>query len=353
MSRAVFPLTFDGVHSFLSGFLARATYERGGVMDAVTMGKPRVYLAGRMRGERWYNFAEFDKSRDKLIGYGWDVVSPADIDRAHGFDPFRLPADFDWETLPAGLDLDEIMLRDLDALETCDAIYMLSGWEKSSGANQELAHANRLGMRVFYQDRENCGESHYPSALVMEPPVMAPVATACQLQNPKCGEVRVTDPVTGGQKGSKPAAFALIPAEPLWELATLYGYGSQKYSADNWRKGYSWRLSFSACMRHLWAFWRGEDIDPESGVKHVVHAAWHCLTMAWFMDFRRGHDDRSKSESLGQTVPCSLTERTRQQDVGAMRSRQACHPDTGGRGHAERAGLDHPRVASLVDAVLG
>ncbi len=104
-------------------------------------------------------------------------------------------------------------------------------------------------------------------------------------------EVRVTSP-TGGQKGRKIHRYGLIPAVPLHDLAELCGKGAEKYSADNWRRGFDWSLSFDAMMRHAWAFWRGEDYDPETGVPHVISAAWHCLVLAEFMRMHRGFDDR-------------------------------------------------------------
>ena len=108
-------------------------------------------------------------------------------------------------------------------------------------------------------------------------------------------EERVTDPETGGQKGTKLARFDLLPAGPLWELAEHYGKGAKKYTDDNWRKGYAWSLSFAALMRHAWAFWRGEDIDLETGTPHIIAVAWHALALA---EFRKSHpekDDRRKS----------------------------------------------------------
>lgn len=107
-------------------------------------------------------------------------------------------------------------------------------------------------------------------------------------------EVRVTDPNTGGQKGQKPERFDLIPPGPLRQLARVYGMGSAKYAPRNWEKGYSWSLSFAAMQRHLWAFWNGEDIDPESKLPHVIHAAFHALALAEFMNTHPELDDRSK-----------------------------------------------------------
>ena len=115
------------------------------------------------------------------------------------------------------------------------------------------------------------------------------------------GEVRVTDPTTGGQKGSKPQRFDLIPAEVLWELASIYGHGSSKYADRNWEKGYKWGLSFASLMRHAWKFWWGEEIDPESGHPHMGHAMWHCAALLWFSRHRRELDDRpTGNEALGK-----------------------------------------------------
>lgn len=44
------------------------------------------------------------------------------------------------------------------------------------------------------------------------------------------GGATLTTSATGGQKGSKPARFDLIPTEPLWMLAELYGKGAEKYT---------------------------------------------------------------------------------------------------------------------------
>ena len=111
-------------------------------------------------------------------------------------------------------------------------------------------------------------------------------------------EVRVTS-TTGASKGSKPARFDLIPTGPLWELAEHYGKGAQKYAPvngrDNWRNGYDWHLSYAALQRHANAFWAGEDIDAETGSKHVIAVAWHAFALAEFMASHPDFDDRPTS----------------------------------------------------------
>lgn len=102
---------------------------------------------------------------------------------------------------------------------------------------------------------------------------------------------------SGGSKGSKIARYDMIPAEALAEVAVAYGRGELKYPADadgrqNWEKGYPYRYSFGAMMRHAWRFWRGEDYDPETGVHHLALVVWHCFTMMTFQARGIGTDDR-------------------------------------------------------------
>lgn len=100
---------------------------------------------------------------------------------------------------------------------------------------------------------------------------------------------------TGGKKGQKLARYDLIPPKPLDSLARIYGMGAEKYGDDNWKKGYAWSLNFAAMMRHAWAYWSGEDTDPESGLPHLAHAAWHCMALMHFgndPDKYGGFDDR-------------------------------------------------------------
>lgn len=104
-------------------------------------------------------------------------------------------------------------------------------------------------------------------------------------------EVRVTDPVTGGQKGTKMQRFSLIPADWLWAMAEHYGLGARKYEDRNWEKGYAWHLSCDAMERHYVAWKMGEDLDQETGSHHLIAAAWHLIALWWFQKHNKGTDD--------------------------------------------------------------
>ena len=105
-------------------------------------------------------------------------------------------------------------------------------------------------------------------------------------------EVRVTDPLTGGAKGSKPCRVDLIPPDPLWQLGLVYGMGAEKYEPYNWLRGYKWSLSIAALFRHLILYIRGEYMDEESKLAHLAHVMWHCATLMEFHRLKKGTDDR-------------------------------------------------------------
>jgi hypothetical protein len=96
----------------------------------------------------------------------------------------------------------------------------------------------------------------------------------------------------GAKFDEKKARYDLIPAEPLHQLAKVYTFGASKYADNNWRKGIKWGRVFAALCRHSWAFWRGEEIDPESGLPHMAHAAWNCFTLMEYAKHHKKFDDR-------------------------------------------------------------
>jgi hypothetical protein len=105
-------------------------------------------------------------------------------------------------------------------------------------------------------------------------------------------EVIIVDPKTGGQKGRKDERYDLLPFDALDEVARVYAVGARKYEDDNWLRGYAWRLSAGALLRHVARFMCGEDRDPETGCLHLAHAAWHCLALITFYLRGLGTDDR-------------------------------------------------------------
>lgn len=96
----------------------------------------RIYIAGPMTGIDKYNFPAFDAAAVDLRDQGFHPVSPADIDRAHGFDPSS-----EADQLESHLDIDGIISRDVAALLDCEGVALLPGWQRSLGARAEVAVA--------------------------------------------------------------------------------------------------------------------------------------------------------------------------------------------------------------------
>lgn len=223
-----------------------------------------------MRRQPAFGFPPFAEATEALRALGHDVFSPAERDAALGFDPVGMTGHEDLSTV--GFDLRDALASDLAWIaRNTDALCVLPGWEHSTGARAEVALAAALDLSVGYL------YDFHANSLIPAAALLHPVA------HPS-GETRVTSE-TGGQKGQKLAQVSRIPAQVLLEIAEHFGKGVVKYppdesGLDNWRRGYAWSLSFDPAFRHLLAALSGEDIDPETGSKHVIAAAWHCITLA-------------------------------------------------------------------------
>jgi len=88
--------------------------------------------------------------------------------------------------------------------------------------------------------------------------------------------------IDGAEIGTKAdegkARYDLIPPMALEFLAHAFSHGAKKYDDDNWHLVPNWkRRYFAACMRHMWAYWRGDYYDnakpTDSGLPHLACAA--------------------------------------------------------------------------------
>jgi rubredoxin len=108
-------------------------------------------------------------------------------------------------------------------------------------------------------------------------------------------ERRVRNDRTGGEKGQKLARYDLIPVYPLTALAEHYGRGAEKYFDRNWELGVNWSLPYAALMRHVTAWWNGEETDPETGTSHLSAVAWHAFALLEYTKTHPELDDRPRA----------------------------------------------------------
>lgn len=93
--------------------------------------------------------------------------------------------------------------------------------------------------------------------------------------------------------------YDLLAPEALEGTAKVLTFGAQKYSDRNWEQGIKYSRVFGALMRHMWAWWRGEDLDAETRLSHLHHAACciHFLQAYWERNMVSFDDRPTKQQS--------------------------------------------------------
>lgn len=107
-------------------------------------------------------------------------------------------------------------------------------------------------------------------------------------------EEKLAEPIVEGRKddGGK-LRYDLLPPDALAELVRVYTVGAANYGPRNWERGIMMCRIFAALMRHSWAWFLGEENDPDDGIHHMAHAAWNCMALIVFSKRGMTHlDDR-------------------------------------------------------------
>lgn len=100
----------------------------------------RIYIAGPMTGEPDLNREEFRKAAK--------FVEEPSKGFSIGFNPHDVANMLGWDEQTPLSTIASTLLADL---ASCDAIYMLRGWEQSKGATAEHAVAKWIGLEIIYQ----------------------------------------------------------------------------------------------------------------------------------------------------------------------------------------------------------
>ncbi len=111
----------------------------------------KIYLAGPMRGHDNYNFEAFFVAEALLEMRGHKVINPARLDIEDGKAAWS-PTEGRINAAP-DFTIQDALRRDILAMaESCEAIVLLPGWEKSKGAKAELEFARVIGLKEFEYD---------------------------------------------------------------------------------------------------------------------------------------------------------------------------------------------------------
>ena len=110
-------------------------------------------------------------------------------------------------------------------------------------------------------------------------------------------EIRKT---SGGQASrfntGKPK-WGLVDFESLEPMVRVLEFGAKKYVEHNWKKGLPTTEICESLLRHVFAYLRGEDKDPESGISHIGHIQCNAMFLSHMMNFKPEFDNREKDNS--------------------------------------------------------
>ena len=74
--------------------------------------------------------------------------------------------------------------------------------------------------------------------------------------------------------------LGLIPVRAQIPIARVFEHGALKYGEYNYLKGgFTNMRLIDAILRHINAYMGGEDLDPESKIFHMAHAAAGCMIL--------------------------------------------------------------------------
>lgn len=107
-------------------------------------------------------------------------------------------------------------------------------------------------------------------------------------------------------------------AKGLKEVGCIGTFGANKYCDNGWQTVDNGVKRYTdALFRHLFAWLEGDEIDAESGYRHLAHAAWNCLALLTLTHMSKfllpksqwGCDDISKFEQNKDMIWKELQER--------------------------------------------
>ena len=110
------------------------------------------------------------------------------------------------------------------------------------------------------------------------------------------GDVHSAEKGSGARYNAGKTDFSLIPLCTLEDELRVWMYGQKKYAAFNWMKGMPWSVPFACLMRHMAAWQRGEQNDPESGLPHLAHAMCNLRMLTLYATNYVEGDDRPKEQ---------------------------------------------------------
>lgn len=74
--------------------------------------------------------------------------------------------------------------------------------------------------------------------------------------------------------------WELLPLEDVEDIVRVYTAGAKKYGSNKWQNlPDGLRRYKAALLRHLVEFDKGNEIDEETGCRHLAQVAWNAIAM--------------------------------------------------------------------------
>lgn len=94
--------------------------------------------------------------------------------------------------------------------------------------------------------------------------------------------------------GVRKAPMSTVSAAVMAEVGVAMLEGAAKYGRHNYRAvGVRASVYYDATLRHLFAWWEGENIDPDSGMSHITKAITSLVVLRDAMIQGKVTDDRA------------------------------------------------------------
>ncbi len=132
------------------------------------------------------------------------------------------------------------------------------------------------------------GKNASPETLLTLDEITAWINSATKASNPK------------DALGIMKVPFSTVSAPVIAEVGLAMLEGARKYGRHNYRViGVRASVYYDAALRHLTAWWEGEDIDPDSGLHHITKAIASLTVVRDAMIQHKYTDDRPPKSPSG------------------------------------------------------
>lgn len=100
--------------------------------------------------------------------------------------------------------------------------------------------------------------------------------------------------------GTSKVPMSTVPGPVMMEVGLAMLEGARKYGRHNYRAyGARGSVYYDAAMRHILAWWEGQDIDPDSGLSHISKCIATLVVMRDTMINGKLVDDRPPASKDG------------------------------------------------------